>query len=349
MVRSGGWSILFLMLTVKLSLGQPLSNIETRVDALLKPYQGNVPGAAVMVIHKNQIAFLKTYGLADVAGGRPVTAQTNFRLASVTKQFTAMSIMILKERGKLDYSTTLTEIFPDFPAYGKKITIRHLLQHTSGLIDYEDLIPDTATRQVLDRDVLSMMQALDSTYFPPGSAFRYSNSGYAVLAQVVERLSGKSFATFLREEIFSPLRMSNTVAYEKGISEVPERAWGYHLNGDSITFSDQSLTSAVLGDGGIYSSVADLYHWDQMLYTNKLVSRRTLRTAFTPGLENYGFGWYCDRFQDRRRLYHTGSTCGFRNALMRLPEARLTVIILTNRREPDVLGLAEQIAAIFLQ
>ena len=348
MERSGGWSILFFMLTVNLSHGQPLPNPEARVDALLRPYQGNVPGAAVMVIHKNQIAFLKTYGMADVTGGCPVTAQTNFRLASITKQFTAMSIMILKERGKLDYSTTLTEIFPDFPAYGKKITIRHLLQHTSGLIDYEDLIPDTTTRQVLDRDVLSMMQALDSTYFPPGSAFRYSNSGYAVLAQVVERLSGKSFATFLRDEIFSPLRMSNTVAYEKGISEVPERAWGYHLNGDSITFSDQSLTSAVLGDGGIYSSVADLYHWDQMLYNRKLVSRRTLRTAFTPGLENYGFGWYCDKFQGRCRLYHTGSTCGFRNTLMRLPEAKLTVIILTNRREPDVLGLAEQIAAIFL-
>lgn len=316
---------------------------EEKIDRLFRAYTGNVPGAALMVIHDGQPLMIKTYGLADLTCQTVVTPQTNFRLASVTKQFTAMAILLLKERGRLDYDTNLKTVFPDFPAYGRQITIRHLLQHTSGLIDYEDLIPDTATHQVRDRDVLQTMMNQDSTYFPSGTRFRYSNSGYAVLAMVVEKLSGKSFAQFLQTEIFEPLGMHNTVAYEEGISTVPQRAFGYHIQGDTVLFSDQSLTSAVLGDGGIYSSITDLMRWDQALYTEKLVGIATLRDAFTPGLENYGFGWYCDTYHGHRRVYHTGSTCGFRNAILRFPDEKLTIIILTNRREPDVQPLAEKV------
>lgn len=333
-------------LLLSLTVMQCPRSIEQKIDALFQAYDGKVPGAALMVIHQDQPIIVRTYGLADVERKVPVTVQTNFRLASVTKQFTAMAVMLLVERGGLTYETSLQAIFPDFPAYGKQITIRHLLQHTSGLVDYEDLIPDTATTQVLDSDVLRMMKSRDSTYFPPGTQFRYSNSGYAVLAMIVERLSGKRFAQFLQEEIFQPLVMVNTVAFEQGISTVPNRAFGYHIQDDSIVFSDQSLTSAVLGDGGIYSSVADLFKWDQALYTEKLVRWSTLQEAFKPGLEHYGFGWYCDTFQGKRRVYHTGSTCGFRNVIMRFPDERLTIIILTNRREPEVQPLAEQVFEI---
>ncbi len=320
-----------------------------QIDTLFKAYDGDVPGAALMVIHRSKPVIVRSYGLAEVERKIPITSQTNFRLASLTKQFTAMAIMLLVERGKLTYETTLPAIFTDFPNYGKQITIRHLLQHTSGLIDYEDLIPPTATTQVLDKDVLIMMKSQDSTYFPPGTQFRYSNSGYAILAMIVERLSGKRFAQFLRDEIFQPLGMVNTVAFEQGISVVPNRAFGYHIQGDSVFFSDQSVTSAVLGDGGIYSSVDDLYKWDQALYTEKLVHRATLDAAFQPGLEHYGFGWYCDTFKGKRRVYHTGSTCGFRNVIMRLPDEQLTIIILTNRREPDVQPLAEQVLELITE
>lgn len=335
-----------LIIIVSLAVMSCQRTPEQKIDRLFKAYTGNVPGAALMVIHNGQPLIVKTYGVADLARQTAVTPQTNFRLASVTKQFTAMAILLLKERGRLDYDTDLKTIFPDFPAYGRQITIRHLLQHTSGLMDYEDLISDTAKRQVRDRDVLQMMLNQDSTYFPPGTQFRYSNSGYAVLAMVVEKLSGKSFSQFLKTEIFEPLGMHNTVAYEEGISTVPQRAFGYHIQGDTVLFSDQSLTSAVLGDGGIYSSLEDLYKWDQALYTEQLVSQGTLQAAFTPGLENYGFGWYCDTYRARRRVYHTGSTCGFRNALLRFPDERLTIILLTNRREPDVQPLAERVFSI---
>lgn len=327
---------------------------EAMVDRLFKDYTGRVPGAAVMVIHRSKVLFSKSYGYADLAKAIPVESQTNFRLASVTKQFTAMAIMMLAEQGKLDYDQSLGSIFPDFPEYGKRITIRNLLQHTSGLIAYEDLIPDTAVAQVLDQDVLAMMERQDSTYFPPGSQFRYSNSGYAVLAMVVEKIARQSFAMFLKEKIFYPLGMVNTVAFQKGVSTVAHRAYGYARENRRFIFKDQSLTSAVLGDGGVYSSIEDLYMWDQALYTDRLVSYETLRQAFTPGtLSNgdtldYGFGWRIDEYKGMRRVHHTGSTCGFRNVIQRYPDQRFTVIILTNRNEPDVAPLAEKLTDIFL-
>lgn len=325
-----------------------------KANQLFANYSGTQPGAAVLVVKNGAPIFKKAYGLANLEENIPVEAQTNFRLASVTKQFTAMCIMLLVERGQLRYETSLQEVFPEFPDYGRAITIRHLLQHTSGLIDYEDLIPDTATVQVLDMDVLAMMKVQDSTYSKPGGKFRYSNSGFAVLAMIVEKLSGKTFATFLRESIFAPLEMTNTIAYEKGISEVNHRAMGYRMEGGKAVFSDQSLTSAVLGDGGIYSSVEDLFKWDQALYTNELVSEETRARAFTPGVLNdgtkteYGFGWYVGEYRGHARVRHSGSTCGFRNELQRYPESKFTVIILTNRAEPDVEEIANQLADLFL-
>ncbi|MCK5330064.1 MAG: beta-lactamase family protein [Candidatus Marinimicrobia bacterium] len=324
------------------------SDRNSKVEQLFADYQGEQPGAAVMVIHKGQPILAKTFGLADLEHLTPVIPQTNFRLASVTKQFTAFCIMILVERGLLDYTSSLTDIFPDFPEYGITVMVKHLLQHTSGLIAYEDLIPDTATVPVLDYVVLTMMMEQDSTYFVPGSDYRYSNSGYAVLTMIVEKLSGRSFASFLEENIFEPLGMSGTVAYQKGISNVRHRAFGYIVNGDSVIFNDQSITSSVLGDGGIYTSLLDLYKWDQALYTDRLVTRKSLEQAFKPGLEDYGFGWYIDDYQGYHRVYHTGSTCGFRNAYLRYPDDQLSIIILTNRRDPAVKELAEKLTKLYL-
>jgi CubicO group peptidase (beta-lactamase class C family) len=327
---------------------------ETEVDTLFADFSGDRPGASVMVIRDGRPVFVKAYGLADRDRKIPVTPETGFRLASVTKQFTALSVMILVERGKLTFDTTLRDIFPDFPEYGGKITIRHLLTHTSGLVSYESLIPETATVPVYDRDVLRMMASVDSTYFPPGSEYRYSNSGYAVLAMLVEKVSGETFPAFLKKNIFDPLGMTGSVAFVDGVNEVPNRSFGYRPEGDSFVFSDQSLTSAVLGDGGIYMSVIDMFRWDQALYTERLVSKKTLDLAFTPAtLTNgdrttYGFGWNIGEYNGRRRIYHGGSTCGFRTAIHRYPDNRFTVIVLTNRSVANTDKLAESLADIFL-
>lgn len=324
------------------------------IDSIFVNYSGDQsPGASVCVIKNGKIDFSGSYGMADLQKGVKVEPETNFRLASVTKQFTAMSVLILADRGLLNLQQSLTDIWPDFPAYGEKINIKQLLQHTSGLIDYESLIPDTATAQVHDQDVLDMMRSVDSTYFEPGTQFSYDNSGYAVLSMIVEKISGKRFEEFLQTEIFVPVGMKNSVAYKKGYNQVENRAMGYADSDGEFILRDQSVTSAVLGDGGIYSSILDLYKWDQLLYGNYLISDGLQELAFTPELlvngdsTDYGLGWRIDTFSGYKRIHHTGSSCGFRNVIQRFPEIKLTIIILTNRDEPDVTQFADKIAKIY--
>ena len=324
------------------------------VDSLLAEYSGNVPGASLTVIHNGKVVYKHSYGMADIEKGIPVTAKTNFRLASVTKEFTAAAIMLLVKKGKLGFEDNLTKIFPGFPEYGKKITIADLLNHTSGLIDYESLIPDTDTVQVTDKDVLAMMMKQDSTYFQPGSKYQYSNTGYALLAMIVEKVTGKPFAAFLKKNIFKPLGMNNSIAYQKGISEIKNRAYGYSRKDGGFSRDDQSVTSAVLGDGGIYSSVNDLFKWDQSLYTGKIVPLKMKEKSFTRGILNngekidYGFGWHLKKFKGHEVVYHTGVTRGFRNIIYRIPFLKFTVIMLTNRNEGDSESLAEKIVSLYL-
>jgi len=325
-----------------------------QIDAWFKDFDGATPGAMVMVIHDGKVIYQKGYGLANVEQKIPCTTSTNFRLASVSKQFTATSILILAQQKKLSLDDPITKFFPEFPAYGNEITVRHLLTHRSGLIDYEDLIPDATTIQVSDRNALNLVRQQNKTYFEPGSDFRYSNTGYALLSLIVESVSGTPYAEFLKRNIFSPLQMTNTIAYEAGISKVENRAYGYALENGQFVPSDQSLTSAVLGDGGIYSSVNDLFKWDQSLYTDKILSSQMLKQAYTVAspktdLPNagYGFGWYVSKHRETDLIFHRGHTCGFTNLIERYPEKKFTVIILTNRRDAEILDIGKRIFDLY--
>jgi CubicO group peptidase (beta-lactamase class C family) len=315
-------------------------------DPLFAAYDSrNVPGAAVLVLQDAEVVHRATYGMADRETGTPVTRDTNFRLASVTKQFTATAILLLVKDGFLTLDEPVRQILDGMPSVAHDVTVRHLLQHQSGLQDYENLIPDAFEGQVHDADVLDLISGTDSLYFPPGTDYRYSNTGYALLALIVEKRSGASFPDFLAARIFAPLGMEHTVAFIDGVHTVPNRAFGYVVNGTNVTFRDQSSTSAVLGDGGIYSSLSDLQRWDTALDTDRLLPDSLRTLMFTPGLNGYGFGWRIDTHAGHRRHGHTGSTSGFRNVIHRYPDLRLTVIILTNRAAPDVADLAEQVAA----
>ena len=338
-----------LLFAVSFSFLAACQGRESRVDELFGAYQGDeVPGASVIVIADGNPVLTKSYGMADLEQGIPVRPETNFRLASITKQFTATCIMMLVEQGELNLDDSLTSQFDGFPEYGQNITLRHLLQHNSGLIDYETLIPDDFVGQVSDQDALDLMYEVDSTYFEPGSEYRYSNTGYAILALLIENVSGLSFAEFLDQRIFTPLGMDETVAYQKGISSVANRALGYTVSDDGVSESDQSTTSAVLGDGGIYTSVQDYFKWDQALYTDRLLPEEALSMMWTGNFGDYGFGWRVDTKDGRRRLHHDGSTSGFRNYVIRYPDENMTVLVLTNRRGPDVMPLAESVAEIYL-
>ncbi len=325
------------------------------IDALFAEYTGAaVPGASVVVIRDGRVILRRAYGMADLERHVAATPETDYRLASVSKQFTAMAIMLLAREGKIRYDQPVREILPELPAGAQGVTVRHLLNHTSGLPDYEDLIPDTQTVQVSDRDVLALLARKDTLYFPPGSTYRYSNSGYVLLGLIVERVSGRSLPEFLRTRIFAPLGMSASVAHVEGKDTVPHRAYGYSPDSAGFKPTDQSVTSATLGDGGIYTNVDDLVRWDQALYGETLVDAASLRLATTPpdlpggAATQYGFGWFVDTYRNERRWRHTGETSGFRNAIQRFPGRRFTVIVLTNRNGGEPAVIAERIADALL-
>lgn len=359
-------SVLFLVLVGAASAQVSASQIDA-IFASLK--STSAPGAAVLVVRDGKAVFRSGYGVSDLGTGRPIDSQTDFRLASFTKQFTATCIMLLVHDGKLHYDDHLTDIFPEFPEYGKPITIRNLLNHTSGLPDYEDILikqypstPPDQIPQILDAGVLKSLEQQNAGQFAAGSKWLYSNSGYAVLAMIVEKVSGKPFGQFLNDRIFAPLKMSNTLAYEKGKNEVPHRAFGHTKQKDgSWQQTDQSPTSAVLGDGGIYSSIDDLEKWDRALREHTLLTEAEMQPALT-GVQtsigpakvqngkpvSYGFGWFLDPYRGHRRMHHDGETIGFRTTIQRFPDDKLTVIVLANRADIDPEALALKAADLFL-
>lgn len=322
----------------------------TNIDDLMRPYSGEVPGASVLVVRDGRTIFAKSYGLAHVSDRTPATNRTNYRLASVTKQFTATAILQLAERGSLSIDDHVSKSLTSMPPATGAITIRHLLTHTSGLVDYEELIPEAQTTQVFDRDVLTLLENEDRVLFPAGSEYRYSNSGYALLALIVERVSGKSFPEYLEEHVFRPLGMGGTVAFVDGTNRVADRAHGHTLRDGDFEVTDQSVTSAVLGDGGVYSSIEDLARWEEGLASGEILSRESLEAAWskaTPTDESnvaYGFGWRISEIDGTRMLWHSGETRGFRNVMLRFPEKRLMVAVLTNRNDPPPYDLALKIA-----
>lgn len=329
-------------------------SVSGNVDEIFKEYSSpNGPGASVLVLKNDSVVFQKAYGIADVESGSPVTTSTNFRLASVTKQFTAMSVLILFERGMLSLDDKISAFFPHFPSYGKEITVRNLLTHTSGLVDYESLMPDSQTVQVRDADCLKLMFTVDSLYFPPGTQYRYSNTGYALLALITEKVSGKRFADFLKENIFNKVGMNSTIAFEEGVSTVPNRAYGHSFTDGTWIRTDQSSTSAVLGDGGIYSNVEELSRWISALWNYKLLSETTQQLAWSDATLNdgtaidYGMGWHKGTYREIRHPHHGGSTRGFRNHILLFPEKKLMVVVLTNRNEGTPADFTKQIADIF--
>jgi len=328
---------------------------EKSIDNILSAYaSSDKPGASVLVFKDDKIIFKKGYGLSNITSNESIQPNTNFRLASVTKQFTAMSILLLVQRGKIKLEDPLSKYFSTFPAYGKEIKIKHLLTHTSGLMDYEDLMPANQTIQLHDTNCLQLMFKANGLYFTPGTQYKYSNTGYAILALVVEKVTGQDFALFLKENIFKPLKMNTTVAFEEGKSTVQNRAYGYSLNNGNWIETDQSLTSAVLGDGGIYTNTVEMTQWIKALSSYKLLSPEMQNNAWSrqklnSGAPiNYGWGWEIEDYKNSTHPHHGGSSIGFRNHILLFPEQKLMVLILTNRNEGDPILEAKKIADLYL-
>ena len=352
----------------------PESAVSVRLKELVADRD---PGLAVLVRRNGRTVFARGYGVGDLRTRAPIDARTSFRLASVTKQMTAAAIMRLVREGRLRYEDTLTRALPGFPAYGSSVTIRHLLTHTSGLPDYETLMDSaekvkgpiwTPERQIRDDEVLALLQKETHGLFAPGTSWAYSNSGYVVLGLIAARAADKPFGDVLRERIFGPLGMTRTLAYEKGKNEVADRAYGHTKEPTGFRETDQSSTSATLGDGGVYSCLEDLAKWDEALRTNALLSKAEMAPALTAvrladgsephwpkadqGGDNlfpgrpvaYGFGWFLDPLGGRPRMWHHGETMGFRSAVERFPADGVTIVVLANRDDIDLKSLALELA-----
>jgi len=349
--------------------------LNARLDGLLKEWkQKNAPGMAAALVRDGRIEYRKVFGFADLERRKPITPDTQFLLASLTKQFTAMAIMVLAEQDKLQFDDTLAKFCPEFPAYARTITIRNLLNHTAGLTQYQELLvgkpsenyfrsskSPPAAHEFTATEALEILSRQEKLRFTPGEKFEYSDSAYVVLAQIIERITGERYAEFLKETIFDPLGMQDTLVVDERKQKVPRLALGYverEGRWQDITYTPEN---SIYGEDGIYSTINDLYKWDQALYTERLVSRSMLEMAFTPGRTNdgkeiitdifthpssYGFGWFISSLRGEKVVEHSGGWAGYATHILRMPSRQITAIVLTNSANEDVSDIARQMTEI---
>jgi len=341
-------STILLILSISI-LSCSIGEKAKKIDDLMKySHDAGIFNGVVLVAHNGKIIYKRALGYANFENPEKLKTSSVFSIGSISKQFTAMAIMILKEQKKLSYDDKLSDYFPEFPAYAENITIRNLLNHTSGIKNWMNYDvfrarPGDFKDDITNKDVFEFLAALDSLDFAPGEKYSYSNSGYLLLAMIVEKVSGEPFYRFMESNIFRPLGMENTLVWNDTKPEIPGKTTGYNQFGD---IDDYNILTA--GAGGIYSTVEDLYKWDQALYTEKLVSRQTLGEAFTPGLLSsgessrtlsdstwgYGFGWLLRKTDSENIVWHDGGFNGFNAIFYRELNNRDLIIFLTNKGEP---------------
>ncbi len=325
------------------------------VDSLFAPYAAQRgPGCAVGVARSGELTFAKAYGLADLKRGTAITPDTRFYIASVSKQFTAMSIVLLAQDGKLTLDDSLRKWVPEVPSFGKTITLRQLLHHTSGLRDYFTLLAVSGwptEGELTEKQFLDLIGRQKSLNFSPGDEFLYSNTGYVLLSIVVKRASGQSLREFARSRIFQPLGMTHTEYRDDHRMAIPNVALGYQTTTDGYRLSQPEFD--VVGDGGVYSTVGDLAKWEKNFVTGQIGGAAGLAELQTPGRLNngqtvpYALALSIGQTAGMRTLSHSGAYGGYRASLVRFPEKELSVITLCNTSSATP-ALAEQVGTLML-
>ncbi len=328
------------------------TELANELDSRLTSYtQRSEFSGSVFFAYDGKIILEKGYGLADRANDVPNTPQTRFQIASLTKQFTAMSILILQEQGKLNVQDLLCSYYPDCPDAWQGITIHQLLTHTSGIRTFTQIpaYADWGTTPKTPDEIIAFFRD-EPMVFQPGESWAYSNSGYILLGWLIEDLSGLSYGEFLQNYIFAPLQMNDS-GYDPDIVE--GMAVGYYDKTSEPSF--QGSPSVGFSCGGIYSTVEDLYLWDQALYTEQLIPQAALDAVFTPyaaafdsPVPNYGYGWLIEKQDGHRVYYHQGATDGFKAYIMRFPDDRITIIILSNQMDVTVGIFSREFATLML-
>jgi CubicO group peptidase (beta-lactamase class C family) len=299
------------------------------------------PGLAVAVIYHGNVVFEKGFGMADIDAGFSVERDSRFYLASVSKQITSMAVMLLYEDGLIDFEDRIVNTFPEAPETWNQITIHHLLTHQSGIVEYLKL-PDKANWT--NQDVFNVVINY-APEFTPGEQYKYSNTGYLLLAMLVERISGLPFENFVHEKIFTPLGMNQSMVFDPSRPVVPLRAVGYWSNSN---LHDYPLLT--MGDGGIFSSLNDMEKWIMGLFNSNLLKPETLDLAFTSYKgRGYGYGWNVGKIKGRKRLHHAGGLVGYSTHVSLIPDEELAIIVLSNGTfREEVPELADRILHFYL-
>ena len=303
---------------------------------------------AVLVAQGDRPVLAKGYGMADIELAVPNTVDNKFLLGSITKQFTATAIMQLAEQGKLDVNDPISKYLPDYPKpTADKITIRQLLSHTSGIPNYTDNSAFMATR-VLDISLDSLLATFENLPldFEPGTDWKYSNSGYVVLGAIIQKVSGELYEDYLQKHIFGPLDMKNS-GYGHNDRIITGRAEGYTRDNDGNTLNAPRIAMTVpFSAGALYSTVFDLLKWDQALYTDKILSQKSLQEMWTPVMKDYGYGWMISNVYGHKNIEHGGAIDGFSSDISRWPDDKMTIIVLCNNETVSAGKISSQLAAI---
>ena len=332
----------------------PRSAAQTEtLDGYLKKTFTSIPGAAVSVIQGGSIVFEGGYGYADVDQKTTIDAHTRFELASVTKQITAMAVMMEKEAGRFQYDTPVADFFPEFRSFAQSVTIRNLLQHTAGFPDYSELCEAGPAR---NNDVVNLLVKKAKLDFQPGSRHVYSNTGYAVLAVLIERTSGLSYADYLEQKIFTPLGMKDTFVNRWGLPPKLNLARSYANPSTPAESVEVVNCNTIYGDGSVFSTAHDMALWNLYLEKNTVVgTTASLDEAYQAGKTTggtvfpYGFGWGLNTRTGMKHYGHGGAWAGYRTLNARFPEKQFAVVVLTNGPKADLETVVDKAIELYLR
>lgn len=284
----------------------------------------------------------KTNGLVKDETSEKITFDSNFRLASVSKQFIAFAIVKLIKENKLSYDQNVKSIFDELPSYFEKITIKHLLNHTSGILNYEDMPHDET--QIHDNDIIKFLKTTNNTYFEPGFTYKYSNTGYILLGLIVEKISKRTLVDYIENEVFAKAKMNESKVNIEGITKIKNRAYGHILNSNKLEVKDQYWCSATIGDGGLYSSINDLKKWCMYLpTTHEFKDMRVPNYINEESYNEYGLGIRITKINNKEIFYHCGDTIGTNTLLLFSFDYNMCLIFLTNLNNINTTTMKENL------
>jgi len=357
--------ILLFILSANSLLAQTSSNPEKRIDSLFSKYNANTSGVAVGIVQDGKIIFEKGYGSANLEYNIPITPKTVFNVGSVSKQFTTFSIFLLEKQGKISLDDDIRKYIPELPVYEKTITIRHLCSHTSGLKDQWSLLTLAGWRMddiITSEQVLKLVTKQKELNFAPGSQFKYSNTGFTLLTEIVKRVSGKSFSTFVKENIFDPLGMENSLIYDDNEKIVKNRAYSY--GNENGIYSKRNLNSSSVGPTNVYTTVEDLSKWTANFENPKVGDAAFIKhfnerssldngdpaiLAVADGETIYhAKGQFMRNYKGINVYNHTGSDAGFKSYLGRFQDNKLSIILLSNDEDFVAYKAGMDIAEFYL-